>query len=46
MVAVSKIRGMYDEAKIEQINKYRVTIDGKIYEDFKKVAEWEGMIKF
>ena len=31
------------KAKIEQINKYRVTIDGKTYEDFKKVEEWEGM---
>lgn len=34
------------KAKIEQINKYRVTIGDKTYEDFKKVAEWEGMIKF
>ena len=32
------------KAKIEQINKYRVTIGDKTYEDFKKVAEWEGIL--
>ena len=34
------------EAKIEQINRYKVTIGNKVYEDFKKCEEWEGMVKF
>ncbi len=34
------------EAKIEQINRYKVTIGNKVYDDFKKCEEWEGMLKF
>lgn len=34
------------KAKIEQVNRYKVTIGDKVYDDFKKCEEWEGMIKF
>jgi hypothetical protein len=34
------------KAKIEQINRYQVTIGDKTYDDFKRCEEWEGMIKF
>lgn len=31
---------------VEQINKYKVTIGGKIYDNFSSCSEWEGFIKF
>ncbi len=31
---------------IEQINKFKVIIQGKQYDDFEKVDEWNGMLKF
>ena len=34
------------KAIIEQINKYKVTINGKTFTDFSKREEWQGMIKF
>ena len=34
------------KVKIEQINKYKVTIGDKTYDTFEKAEEWEGMIKF
>ena len=33
-------------AKIEQVNKYKITIGGVVHTDFEKSDEWEGMIKF
>ena len=34
------------KATIEQINKYKVTINGKTFTDFSKCEEWQGMVKF
>lgn len=34
------------EAKIEQVNKFKITIGNKVFDDFEKAAEWEGMVKF
>ena len=34
------------KATIEQINKYKVTINGKTFTDFSKREEWQGMVKF
>ena len=31
---------------IQQVNRFTVTIGGKEYDDFKKVDEWSGMLKF
>ena len=34
------------KVKIEQVNKYKVTIDGKEYDGFSCDGEWEGFLKF
>lgn len=34
------------KATIEQINRYKVTIGDRTWDDFVKREEWEGMIKF
>lgn len=34
------------KAKIEQVNRYKITIGDAVYEGFEKAGEWEGMIKF
>lgn len=33
-------------AYINRVNKFEITIGGKVHENFHKVEEWEGMIKF
>ena len=35
-----------EKVKIEQVNRFKVTICGKEYCDFEKVGEWNGMIEF
>ena len=32
-------------AILEQMNNYRITIDGRVYEDLKIESEWEGLVK-
>lgn len=34
------------KAKIQQVNRYKVTIGDRTFEDFRKAGQWEGMIKF
>ena len=34
------------KAKIEQINRYKITVNGKTFADFTKREEWNGMVKF
>jgi len=37
---------MIDKVVIQQINKFKVTINGKTYDNFEKVDEWNGMLHF
>lgn len=34
------------KAKIEQVNRYNITIGDETFSDFRKTGEWEGMLKF
>ena len=34
------------EVTIKQVNRYDITIDGKVHEGFKRDSEWEGLLKF
>ncbi len=35
-----------EKVTIQQINKFKVTIQGKQYDDFEEVDEWNGMLEF
>jgi len=37
---------MTNKVTIQQVNKFKVTIGDKTYEDFEKVSEWNGMLEF
>ena len=31
---------------IQQVNSFKIVIDGEEYNDFKKIGEWNGMLEF
>lgn len=37
---------MVSKVIIQQVNSFKITIDGKEYHDFEKVSEWNGMLEF
>jgi len=37
---------MNSTVTIKQINKYQITMDGKVLGDFTRGEEWQGMVSF
>ena len=34
------------KVKIQQVNKFQVTVDGVVHEGFEKISAWNGMLEF